>query len=130
MKKWIVIGVTGILVLAALFMLATGLQKRSDVALMDFVVADDGATMTLKVCVTSSSGYVRTVKEEGGGVKPYYLTFYSTFGGFNSSLGAADTFVLTLSPDDTEIYFNRSGGGYELVLEKNEITGEWERPAQ
>ena len=30
--------------------------------------------------------------------------------------------------DDTDIYFNRTGGVYELVLQKNEITGEWERP--
>ena len=35
---------------------------------------------------------------------------------------------MELVPDDTEIYFNRAGGGYELVLVKNEETGEWIRP--
>lgn len=60
--------------------------------------------------------------------KPHYLTFYSTFGGVNSSFGTVNTFILELDPDDTEIYFNRPGGGYELVLEKNTETGEWVRP--
>ena len=33
-------------------------------------------------------------------------------------------------PDDTEIYFNRPDGGYELVLVKEEATGEWIRPTK
>lgn len=38
-----------------------------------------------------------------------------------------NTFILELSPDDTEIYFKRPGG-YELVLVKDEETGQWSRP--
>ena len=73
-------------------------------------------------------GYVRGFKDNGGGVKPHYLTFYSTFGGLNSSFGTVNSFVLELGKDDTEIYFKRPNGGYELVLVKNGDTGEWERP--
>ena len=56
------------------------------------------------------------------------MDFYNTFGTIFISLGAKFDYVLELDEDDTEIYFNRTGGGYELVLQKNEITGEWERP--
>jgi len=73
-------------------------------------------------------GYIRGYKNDGGGVKPHYLTFYSTFGGLNSSFGAKNKFELELGEDDTEIYFNRPDGGYELVLQKNTETGEWYNP--
>jgi len=62
--------------------------------------------------------------------KPHYLTFYSTFSGLNSSFGAKCEFELDLNENDTEIYFNRANGGYELVLKKNEKTGEWIRAAE
>lgn len=56
------------------------------------------------------------------------MDFYSTFGGLNNSLGTASTFVLEVDPEDTEIYFSRPNGGYELVLIKAYNTGEWVRP--
>lgn len=56
------------------------------------------------------------------------MEFYSTFGGLNNSLGTASTFVLEVDPEDTEIYFSRPNGGYELVLIKADSTGEWVRP--
>ena len=39
-------------------------------------------------------GYVRDYKDEGGGVKPHYLKFYSAWGGMNSAVGAKDTLFL------------------------------------
>ena len=41
-----------------------------------------------------------------------------------------NSIVLELGKDDTEIYFNRPDGGYELVLVKNVDTGEWVRPVK
>lgn len=73
-------------------------------------------------------GFIRGYKDNSGGVKPHYLTFYSTFGGLNSSFGAKNEFVLELDKDDSEICFKRANGGYELVLQKNAETGAWERP--
>ena len=85
-------------------------------------------SINLDVQVASSMGYIRGFKDNGGGVKPHYLTFYSTFGGLNCSFGAVKTIALEIDEDDNEIYFNRPNGGYELVLAKDEETGEWIRP--
>lgn len=93
----------------------------------DFVVSEDGSKITFKVDVGASMGYVRGYKDEGGGVKPHYLKFYSAWGGFNSSIGAKNEFVLELAPEDTEIYVYRGDGGYELALKKDVTSGEWER---
>ena len=60
----------------------------------DFALSDDGGELTFKVGVGSSIGYVRTCKDEGGGVKPHYLKFYSAWGGMNSAVGAKDTLFL------------------------------------
>lgn len=129
MKKVILI-VTITVVLMASFLIGTGFMKRTDVILLDYVVAEDGSSISLGIQVTSSMGYVRGFKDNGGGVKPHYLTFYSTFGGLNSSFESVNSFVLELDKDDTEIYFNRPNGGYELILVKNVDTGEWERPVK
>ena len=117
-----------ILLVALIFCIGTGFMKRTDVVLLDYSVSEDGTQLTLRTCIVSSMGYTRGFTNEGGGIKPHYLIFYSTFGGLNSSFGAKNEFVLELGADDTEIYFNRPGGGYELVLQKDPDTGEWVRP--
>lgn len=109
------------------FLVETGFQKRNDVFLSDYSVSDDGTRLILITDVASSMGYIRGFKDDGGGVKPHYLTFYSTFGGLNSRFGAKREFELDLSKNDTEIYFNRANDGYELVLQKDFATGEWIR---
>jgi len=118
----------GILLIVCCFLIATGFCERTDVALLDYAVSEDENEITLHTMVTSSMGYTRGFKDNGGGVKPHYLTFYSAFGGLNGSLAAKSSFVLELADDDSEIYFNRPGGGYELVLQKNQAAGQWERP--
>ena len=61
------------------------------------------------VGIPTSTGYIRGFTDNGGGVKPHYLTFYSTFGGINSPIGAEHSFQLELTSDDTEIYFIKNG---------------------
>ncbi len=127
-KKILLISVIAVIViLTASFFVGTGFIERTDVILTDYSVSEDGTQITLNASVSSSMGYIRGFKNNGGGVKPHYLTFYSTFGGLNSKLGAKNEFVLEVNEDDSEIYFNRAGGGYELVLQKNTETGEWEK---
>lgn len=127
--KKITISVIIVLVaLCLLYVLVTGFHKRTDVVLIDHSVSEDGTTITLHVAVPTSMGYVRGFRNSGGGVKPHYLTFYSTFGGLNSSWGAKSEFILPLDETDTEIYFNRPDGGYALMLEKNSETSVWEVP--
>ena len=128
MKKKIFLTLAVIAVLMISMLICTGFRKRTDVVLFDYSVSEDGGTISLEIQVASSMGYIRGFKDKGGGVKPHYLTFYSTFGGLNSSFGSINEIELELSQDDTEIYFNRPGGGYELVLQKDIAADEWIRP--
>lgn len=128
MKKILVIVLLIIVLLSIIYFVGTGFLERMDVILHDYSVSEDGTELTFNAGIMSSMGFIRGYKDNGGGVKPHYLTFYSTFGGLNSSFGAKNEFVLPLDEEDTEIYFKRASGGYELVLKKNEETGAWERP--
>lgn len=129
MKKNIIVTTTVIIItLISSFSIGNGFKKRTDVVLSDYSVLDNGTKLTFSTNITSSMGYTRGFKDMGGKEKPHYLTFYSTFGGLNTSLGARNKFVLELDEDDMEIYFNRNNGGYELVLQKDIETGEWIRP--
>lgn len=121
--------VTALVVLFASYFLGSGLDKRTDVMLLDYSVSEDGTTLTLHTAVAGSMGYTRGFRDKGGGVKPHYLVFYSTFGGLNSSLGARQEFTLTLDETDSEVYFNRADGGYALVLQKDAVSGAWTRPS-
>lgn len=131
-KKRRMIGATALLtvllVLLAAWFVGSGFHEQTTVALMDYTVSEDGTEMTLHTAVMSSMGYVRGFCDSGGGVRPHYLTFYGAFGGLNGAWGAQDVFRLELDEEDTEIYFNRAGGGYELVLQKDPETGAWVRP--
>ncbi len=129
-KRILVSLVVIIVALCAIYFIGTGFQEASNEVLVDYTVSEDGTELTFLVGSMESIGYVRGFQDKGGGVKPHYLTFYRTFGGINSSLGAKNIFTLELSPEDTEIYFNRPGGGFELVLIKDENTGEWNRAGE
>ena len=130
MKRTAILFFAVLWLLTAAFLLGTGLTRRGDVVLVDYSVSGDGETLTFRVGVASSMGYVRDFRDLGGGVKPHYLVFYSCFGGLNSRLGAKNEFILELGPEDTEIRFSRPGGGYEPVLVKDPDTGLWLRPGK
>ena len=57
-----------------------------------------------------------------------YPRSYKLFNAPERQFGTVNSFTLEMDSDDTEIYFNRPNGGYELVLVKDEETGEWIRP--
>ena len=52
--------------------------------------------------------------------------FYNTFGSANT-MSAEYTVVLPIEDTDKAVYFN-DAEGFHLVLQKNELTGEWVRP--
>lgn len=108
------------IILVGLFLASGG--SRTDVFLKDYEISQDGKTMTLKVGVSSSAGYIRKMKRTSGSTN-YYYTFYSSFG-INSKTGAKDTFEIELDQNVDEIYFYTGGKGYKKVLEKN-ANGEW-----
>ena len=55
----------------------------------------------------------------------HYLTFYNAFGSANT-MSAGYTVVLPIEDTDKAAYFN-DADGFQLVLQKNELTGEWVR---
>lgn len=126
-KKIIIIVCIVVVFIVALF-IGTGFTKNPNVVIREYSVNEDGSEINFTVGMPFSIGYTRGYKNKGGGVKSHYLSFYNTFGVINSAWGAKFEYVLELDEDDTEIYFNRTDGGYELVLQKNIETGEWERP--
>lgn len=118
MKKVIIILV--IIILLVTVLVVTG-GKRTDVALRDFQVSEDGSKITLNTMVTSSAGYTRKLKVKQGGDNKY-ITFYSTFG-INNPIGSKDIFEIDLNSSCEEIYFYKGDGGYRLVLQKE--SNEW-----
>ena len=120
-KKTLIISIIVIAIILVGLFLASG-GSRTDVFLRDFELSQNGETMTLKVGVSSSAGYIRKMKRTSGSMN-YYFTFYSTFG-INSKLGSKDTFEIELDNNVDEIYFYTGGKGYKKVLEKND-NGEW-----
>ncbi|MCQ2446813.1 MAG: helix-turn-helix domain-containing protein [Clostridia bacterium] len=117
----------GILAAAALWLVLTGLMIRTDVFAYDYaVLPESGNAMMMQVGVASSMGYVRSgrvVENKDGRV---VVRFYQAFGGFNSRLGAGNTFVIPLAEDTKEIWFDR-GDREELIFTKDPATGEWKR---
>ena len=127
MKKPLIVLIS-VLLVAALWLLITGLIPVTSVYITDdYTVSEDGSELNFTIGNGSSMGFVRAFRDAGGGVKPHYLKFYGAWGGFNSSLGAKNRFTLHLDPDDTEIYVYHGNGGYDLVLQKDAATGEWQR---
>ena len=120
-KKILIISIVVVaVIIVGLFVMFGG--SRTDVFLKDFELSQDGKTMTLKVGVSSSAGYVRKMKRTSGSMN-YYFTFYSTFG-INSRHGAKDTFTIDIDNNVDEIYFYTGSKGYKKVLELND-DGEW-----
>lgn len=117
-----------LLVLFAVCFIGSGFLIRNDVILRDYSLSKDGTELVLYTDISSSAGYTRGFRDHGGGIKPHYLTFYSAFGGINGTWGATEKHTLPLEDDACEIYFNRADGGYQLVLQKDDKTGEWIRP--
>ena len=111
-KKTILISALLVIVFAILLiashLISNGFTKRTDVVLIDYSVSEDGSKLTFKTAVLSSMGFIRGFEDNGGGAK--------------------HEFELELAETDTEIYFNRANGDYELVLQKDKDTGEWVKP--
>lgn len=125
MKKLLLIALGLLLVVGAL-LLGPGFTKRTDVYVSNYAVSEDGTSLSIRVNMLGSMGFIRdcTVKQDGAKL---YVGFYCTFGGLNSSFGARNEFDLALTPDSEYIYFERGEGSYELELQKNPATGQWER---
>ena len=126
MRKKICLVMLSMLGLIFVWMIISGYSYQTSAYITDqFVVSEDGKELKFTIAVGSPMGYVRGFKDEGSGVKPHYLKFYSAWGGLNSSIGAKSEYVLKLDPNDTEIYVYHGDSGYSLALKKDIESGEW-----
>ncbi|MBQ8815155.1 MAG: hypothetical protein IJZ85_11760 [Lachnospiraceae bacterium] len=125
-KQILAVSLGVILILSAVYLVGTGLMKRSDVFVGEFTVAEDGKTMEIRAGVASSMGYIRSVSQRKDGDR-LNISFYSTFGGLNSRLGARSSFTLDLDDDISEICVYRGYGEYKAIFAKNATNGQWER---
>lgn len=124
-KIMVIIAVTIFIALAGLYFVGSGFLPRTDMGLGEYSVSEDGKSMTITAGVMSSAGAARSCKASYEGENAY-LTFFTTFGGFNSLWGAKNEFSVELPEDCSKIYFYR-GERKKCVLEKNTKTGTWER---
>ncbi len=115
-----------VLVPLLIFSVSAGFSERTDVILCEYSLSEDGTQLRFSVLIPTSMGYVRGFSDENNGGERR-LTFYSTFGGLNSSCGARNEFLLELDEDDTAVCFCRPDGQYETVLKKDAESGEWIR---
>lgn len=126
-RKRLALAAALLLGLAAALFVGSGYITRDDVVLHDYSLSEDGTELTLSAGLSGSMGYIRGFRAARDGDGDLRLSFYSAFGGFNSSLGARSEFSLALEEGDREIYFSRPDGGYELILLKDGQTGQWQR---
>lgn len=122
-KRVLLFGGAMVLAIIVCLVFLVGGRARTDVYLKDFEVSENGKRMVLKVGVWDSAGYARKMEKTDGSMNGYY-TFYSGYG-FNSKIGAKDTFEIELDDNMDEIYFYTGDKGYRLVLVKDKAIDEW-----
>ena len=123
MKRKIWLIAVLLVILAGIYILGSGFTRQGSVYISDFSVTDE-ESMTVKLGVASSAGYVRKVAshQEDGRL---YLDCYAAFGGINGSIGAKDEYTVPLSGDIERVAIFRGDGRYEDVLQKD--GGVWNR---
>ena len=125
MKKWIWILVVCVVVIGGVFFVRPGFETRTDVHLQEFAVSEGGSAITVKTFVSGSMGYIRAMKTEQTGDE-LHCSFYRTFGGLNSSIGAKNTFEIKVDGSVNKIYFDRGTEPDMLMLERDIETGVWD----
>ena len=124
MKK-VIWALCALMVVLALLFVYSGFGRRTDVYVVDAVPSADGKTLTLHTGIWSSMGYTRAVRTKWVG-DTLQCTFYTAFGGLNSKIGAQNVFVVPVE-DCSCIAFYRGDGQWDIVLQKDPVTGAWER---
>lgn len=121
-RKSVVTIVGSIITVMIIIFISFGFNTRNDVLLLGHSVSPNGTAIGMTVTVASSSGYTRgyRIRERG---ENCYITFYSTFG--KLPIGGKKYFNVKVNPKCQNIYFNRIGRNYELVLMKDSETNIW-----
>ena len=107
----IIVALAAVLVPFLVFRAGSGLTEQQNVTLRDYTVSENEKTLTLHAAVFPPIEDIRD---------------YNTFGSANT-MSAGYTVILPIEDTDKAVYFN-DADGFHLVLQKNELTGEWVRP--
>ena len=131
MKKNKIAFVSFIILICTVFTLSitifiNGSKQINSIIITNYELSQNGEELTIQISSTDSIGFTRGFKDNNNDQSKHYLTFYSCYGLFNSKHNAKSEFTIKLNKDDSEIYFNRPNKTYELVLQKNKLTGQWE----
>ncbi|MDE7243046.1 MAG: hypothetical protein K2O18_03585 [Oscillospiraceae bacterium] len=94
---------------------------------MNYDASDDDSVITMQTSVEESIGYIRAINTNWQD-NAVYCSFYTAFGGLNSSIGAKNEFTLKLNDSVSKIYFDRGNENNVLVLQRNSADGVWVRP--
>lgn len=127
MKKILIIAGIVIAIFTAYFV-GTGFVKNTSVFIENYSLSEDGGTMTVKIGVASSMGFVRTIKSHNED-ELICIDCYSAFGGINGRIGAKDIYSFHVDEKANSILINKGNGKYEEVLVKGEDSV-WRRPKE
>jgi len=98
--------------------------RRSDVAIIDQVISEDGTHLSVVAHISTSAGFLKrykiekTVEDE----RALYIAFYQT-PGLNNSYGAKNEFSIDVTDIDYVYYFGPAfvdnDGGYRLLWQRD-----------
>ena len=111
----------------ALFVMP-GFHKRTDIDLQKFSVSDDGSIVTVQTFPEGSMGFIRAMEAKQFGDE-IHCSFYSCFGGLNSSFDAKSRFEIQADDSAEKIYFDRGMSFDQLILERDAGTSVWVSPS-
>lgn len=105
---------------------STGDDKKADQRrnVIILSVSKDGSTIMIKTSLSASMGFIRDMETEKTG-EEIHCSFYRTFGGLNSTIGAKNTFEIKLDASTEKIYFDRGEESDALVLEREAAANIW-----
>ncbi len=121
-RKTILVVVLLLLAILVLTFIFTGFSKRTDVVLLGFTEKNEDE-IEIKTTLAGSMGFIRDISTIKSGDR-LYCSFYCTFGGLDSDLGAKDSFVITADKEINKIYFSRPEGKDILVFFRDS-EGSW-----
>lgn len=121
-KRTLVLAI--LMIAAGILFVLPGFEKRTDVYLLDFSISEDGSVMTLKTMPAGSMGFIRSMETETAG-NEIHCSFYRTFGGLNSGIGAKSCFQMKIDDSIEKIYFDRGAESDHIVLERDAAASEW-----
>ena len=126
MRKCLRIAVL-IVITAGVLFVGSGFSKRTDVCLVNYTASEDGSVVTMQTALAGSMGYIRAINTKWQD-DAAYCSFYTAFGGLNSSIGAKNEFTLKLDDSVSKIYFDRGKEDEMLVLQRSNADGVWIQP--